>query len=97
MTPIRFALGRVVITPAAAEAVSPEYAQQCLSRHARCDWGVLCDEDKEINDQSLDGGRLMSAYPIDPAQHSSGFAANTLWIITEADRSTTTLLLPDDY
>jgi hypothetical protein len=43
------------------------------------------------------GSRILSAYPIDPAKPCKGFGDNTLWIITEADRSATTFLLPDEY
>jgi hypothetical protein len=44
-----------------------------------------------------DGDRILSAYPIDPAKPCEGFGDNTLWIITESDRSVTTFLLPDEY
>ena len=50
------------------------------------------------NEEALTlGHRLLSAYPIDPAKPCRGFGSNTLWIITEADRSATTFLLPDEY
>lgn len=61
-----------------------------LSRHLRGDWGDLCQEDKTENELSLKHGfRLMSSYPVT--------ATEKLWVITEADRSATTLLLPDEY
>jgi hypothetical protein len=44
-----------------------------------------------------DGSRILSAYPLDPAKSSKGYGENTLWIITEADRSMTNFLLPDEY
>jgi hypothetical protein len=54
--------------------------------------------DWKINDQAVeDGDRILSAYPIDPSKPCKGFGDNTLWIITEADRSVTTFLLPDEY
>jgi hypothetical protein len=56
------------------------------------------DEDKTTNNEAVKSGyRVVSAYPIDPAKPSQGFGENTLWIITEADRSVTTFLLPDEY
>jgi hypothetical protein len=61
-----------------------------LSRHLRGDWGDLCLEDKTENELSLKHGyRLMSSYPVTQTEK--------LWIITEADRSVTTLLLPEEY
>jgi len=54
------------------------------------DWGDLCDEDKKVNDRAVaEGSRILSAYQ---AVNSTKF-----WIITEADRSATTVLLPEDY
>ena len=68
----------------------------CLRRHASGDWGELNDHDKRMNNEAVryEGdlekqGRVLSAY---------GLQDNTrIWIITEADRSTTTVLLPSDY
>ncbi len=72
--------------------------RQCLSRHVRGDWGVVCAEDRKSNFEALRGGfRIFSAYPIDPEEPCKGFGDNTLWIITEADRSATTFLLPEEY
>jgi hypothetical protein len=94
----KFELGQIVATPGAMAACSSAHLAACLKRHARGDWGVIHAEDKALNDKSVTGGaRLMSAYPIDPGQPSAGFGENTLWIITEADRSATTFLLPDEY
>jgi hypothetical protein len=63
---------------------------QALRRHARGDWGDLDDEDLQANERALkDGTRLLSAY------HSS--AGTKFWIITEWDRSATTVLLPEEY
>jgi hypothetical protein len=62
------------------------------------DWGCVCDADKRTNDLALKhGDRILSAYPIDPSQPSQGYGDNTLWIITEWDRSVTTALLPEEY
>jgi len=97
--PIRlFELGQVVATPGALAATTHAQRLEFLGRHIRGDWGVVCAEDRKSNVAALtEGERLLSAYPIDPAQPSRGFGDNTLWLITEADRSVTTFLLPDEY
>jgi hypothetical protein len=87
-----FTLGRVVATPGALEALQDAHqaAQEFLSRHVRGDWGDLTEEDRHENDFSVFRSlRLLSAYHL-----STGV---TLWIISEADRSATTLLLPSEY
>ena len=94
----RFELGMVVATPGALEACSNVLMQKCLARHLTGDWGCICTEDKDANEEAISqGSRILSAYPINPAEPSEGFGVNTLWIITEADRSVTTLLLPQEY
>jgi hypothetical protein len=94
----RFELGQLVATPGALAACSNVLMQKCLARHLTGDWGCICDEDKQANEEALiEGLRILSAYPIDPAKPSEGFGDNTLWIITEADRSVTTFLLPEEY
>ena len=86
----KFPLGRVVITSNAQQAIPPAEVNTALSRHASGDWGELCEEDRQLNERSLDeGDRLLSAYV---AADGTRF-----WIITEADRSVTTVLLPEDY
>ena len=71
------------------------FIQKCLSRHVKADWGDLDDEDKQSNKQALkEGTRLLSAYN-DDRFPKNGVA--TIWIITEADRSATTILFPDEY
>jgi hypothetical protein len=86
-------LGRVVATPAALAAIadSGQSASDFLARHARGDWGEeLPDDDRHMNDQALrDGTRVLSAY-----RTRNGAK---LWVITEADRSSTCLLLPEEY
>lgn len=100
---ILFPLGRVCITPGADVALEGDAAKNLrvldlLDRHMRGDWGCVCDEDKALNDEAVTlGNRILSAYPIDETKPSQGFGDNTLWIITEHDRSVTTLLLPEDY
>ena len=96
--PPLFDLGSIVATPGALAACSPEHLQACLARHRCGDWGAVCAEDRKSNFAALFvGNRILSAYPIDPSQPCEGFGDNTLWIITEADRSATTFLLPDEY
>jgi hypothetical protein len=88
--PDRFSLGQTVIPGHARDALNPEDVVVGLGRHARCDWGELDDEDKGLNDRAVeDGDRLLSAYC--DRNHVK------FWIITEADRSVTTVLLPEDY
>jgi hypothetical protein len=85
-----FPLGRIVITTNALQTIPPDFYHCALARHAAGDWGELSAEDAAQNDEALrDGdGRLFSAY----AAGNSRF-----WIITEADRSVTTILRPEDY
>ena len=86
----KFNLGRLVATPGALEQVDPEDIRRALSRHLAGDWGDVCPEDREENELSLrEGFRLFSVYH---DRHGVKF-----WIITEADRSATTILLPDEY
>ena len=85
----KFPLGQIVITANASATLDPADVQQGLGRHARGDWGDICPEDRGLNELSLkEGSRLLSVY-------QSG--ANRFWIITEADRSVTTVLMPEDY
>jgi hypothetical protein len=87
-----FPAGQVVATPGALALLeeSNNTAFEFLSRHLRGDWGDLCEDDKIENELSLKQGfRLMSSYVVSDKEK--------LWIITEADRSTTTLLLPNEY
>jgi hypothetical protein len=87
-----FPLGQIVATPGALAALeSAKQPATCfLDRHAIGDWGELEQSDVAENEYSmLHGFRLLSSYQTD--------AGEKLWIITEADRSATTLLLPDEY
>jgi hypothetical protein len=93
-----FALGQVVSTPGALGASTPQHLGRCLQRHSHGDWGSVCAEDAASNDAALTGcSRILSAYPIDEGKPCEGSGSNTLWIITEADRSVTTFLLPSEY
>lgn len=85
----RFPLGRLVITSNANARLTPEEVAEGIVRHARGDWGDLGREDAAENDLSLrEGFRLLSAF---------GRGERRFWVITEADRSVTTVLLPEDY
>ena len=85
-----FPLGQIVITPNALNILHRASVDDALRRHASGDWGTLCQEDANENACSLrDGGRLLSVY-----EDQVGVR---FWIITEAHRSVTTVLLPEDY
>ena len=93
-----FRLGQIVMTQGAAHAADEAHLLKCLSRHSQGDWGAVCDEDRQTNDDAMiEGSRILSAYPLDEAKPCKGYGENTLWIITESDRSVTTLLLPQEY
>jgi glycine cleavage system aminomethyltransferase T len=88
----RFPLGAVVATPGAIEAlaVSGQNAAEFLDRHVRGDFGDLDAEDKQSNlDAIREDARILSAYVLTGGER--------LWIITEADRSSTCCLLPSEY
>lgn len=83
-------LGRTVATPAALAAVSPLDIAAALRRHASGDWGEVDPDDRAANDDAVRSGeRLLSVY-----RSANG---TTFWVLTEADRTATTVLLPDDY
>lgn len=93
-----FSLGQVVATRGVLDAVNQARMMDGLTRHARGDWGNICQDDWSYNDQSSrEGLRILSAYAIDPSQPAKGHGENCFWIITEGDRSATTILLPDEY
>jgi len=78
------------MTRGVSEIIAEADQVKALQRHLDCDWGNLRDNDKAENDLSLEKGlRLLSAY------HDRNGVK--FWIITEADRSATTLLLPEEY
>jgi hypothetical protein len=90
MNAAKFELGRLVSTPNALAQVSHEEIIASLSRHVRGDWGDCCPDDRAANDAALlDGTRLLSVY------HTTN--GTKFRIITEWDRSVTTVLLPEDY
>ena len=86
----QFPLGRTFITPTAQAVLHPQDVFQSLARHANGDWGDCDPEDAKLNTHSVtDGSRIFSVY------HDR---QNTkFWIITEAGRHATTVLLPEDY
>ena len=89
-TPL-FPLGRTLATPGSLDALAQAGISPAslLFRHQQGDWGELDPEDQEANNRALrEGSRILSSYPI---------GSGKLWVITEADRSATTLLLPSEY
>lgn len=87
---IRFCLGKIVATRTAFDAIDMHDMLEGVARHARGDWGDVPPEDRIANDEALaDEGRLLSAY--------TDARGQPFWVITEADRSSTTILLPEDY
>ncbi|MFZ7310979.1 hypothetical protein [Comamonas jiangduensis] len=86
-----FELGRVVATRAVHELIVEGRLNpvEFLTRHINADWGEVPEEDWTANNRSVGSGRILSAY--DTA------CGVRFWIITEWDRSVTTLLLPEDY
>ena len=95
-----FKTGPIVMTIGIKEIVdsgtpAADAIQKCLERHCRGDWGDLCDDDKAMNDESLEAEKnggwtdsLFSSYETD---------FGNIYIITECDRSVTTILLPEEY
>lgn len=85
----RFPLGQLLVTTNASLRLRTEVVLTALRRHTAGDWGDLCPEDTLANDHALErGDRLFSAY---------GQGEDRFWIITEADRSVTTILMVHDY
>jgi hypothetical protein len=85
----RFPLGEMVITANAAARLDRTAVTDGLRRHAAGDWGDVPPEDAQLNESALKhGDRLLSVY---------GVGGNRFWIITESDRSVTTVLMPEDY
>ena len=93
----KFHFRQIVGTPAALQVIvqTGQSPTDFLERHVRGEWGELCDEDRELNDQAItDGSRIMSVYRTRHGQE--------IWVITEAaddrgQRAATTILLPDEY
>ena len=82
-------LGQVVVTTGARDSLDMNDVQVALMRHQMYDWGNVCKEDKKANDEAvIEGDRILSSY------ESKG---TKFWIITEWNRSATTILLPEEY
>ena len=87
----KFSLGQIVATPGALDLLERhgEAAEKYLLRHVNGDWGELSASDKKLNNAAVKNGeRILSSYDVH---------GEKLWIITEWDRSVTTLLLPSEY
>lgn len=86
----KFPKGHLVATPGVLSQIPQAEIQQALARHLSGDWGDICADDAQANEQSLvDGTRILSVF------HSSN--GTKFWVITEADRSSTCVLLPEEY
>lgn len=89
---VLFPLGQVFLTIGAREALeeSNQNPNEFLARHQKGDWGDVCEDDRQENELSVkEGFRILSAYKTDRDVK--------IWMITEADRSSTTVLLPSEY
>ncbi|MEJ7862451.1 MAG: hypothetical protein WKF90_12550 [Pyrinomonadaceae bacterium] len=89
---VLFPLGNVYLTVGAREALeeSNQLPKEFLSKHQKGEWGIICEDDRQENELSVkEGFRILSAYKTDRDVK--------IWVITEADRSSTTVLLPSEY
>lgn len=92
MADVLFPLGQVVATPGALQTLAEagQEPAELLDRHVSGFWGEVCEEDWQANEEALrHGWRLLSSYKLTGGER--------VWIITEADRSATTILRPDEY
>lgn len=91
---MKFPIGQLVATNEVSHACNEDSqfangVRNAFSKHSKGDWGVVSESDKKLNDLALDNGdRLLSAYIVD---------GRKIWIITESDRSVTTILFPHEY
>lgn len=96
-----FEIGRLVSTRAVFDTMEENeefktFVSGCLSRYILYDWGDTCPEDWMLNNQAVrDGDRVMAVYNI--PDEIEDIYENQLWIITESDRTVTTMLFPSDY
>ena len=89
---VLFTLGQIFLTIGAREALeeSNQLPNEFLARHQSGDWGLVCEDDKKENQLSVkEGFRILSAYKT--------FKGEKVWVITESDKSSTTILLPEEY
>ena len=97
----KFELGHLVATARVSNAIGADrkfqvFANKCLQRYVGKDWGDLDPDDWALNDESLESdGRILASYSLPEEFRIDG--ENKLWIITEWDRSVTTILFPGDY
>jgi len=83
-------VGRLVATPGVLETFDGHFLGECLKAHCSGDWGIMCADDKLVNDAAVEmRGQVHSAYQ---DEH-----LNKVWIITEPGWGTTTILLPEEY
>jgi hypothetical protein len=100
MNQSKFTLGQTVMTRSVSDLVMVSdrfihFVMKCMLRHKACNWGDLDPEDIEYNNLALEyGSRILSSYMI---PFSFGIDHTKLWLITEADRYSTTILFPSDY
>lgn len=88
----KFELGQIVFTPAALAAVDMGVMLQLIGRHAAGDWSQMSAHDRRVNEQAvIHGDRVLSSYTVEPNGRPED-----VWVITEWDRSVTTVLLPSD-
>lgn len=88
----KFPLGRLVATPGALATLTSngQAPMEFLARHVRGDWGDVDAHDRRANDRDVnDGGRLLSAYTLNDGTR--------IWVVSESDRSSTCVLLPEEY
>jgi len=94
---MKFKLGQVTVTRGVADRMNAEtafdyFVRVSLGRYVQCDWGDTCEEDKKTSDKAVKNGeRIMAVY------NYKDRADDQIWIITEWDRSVTTVLFPDEY
>ncbi len=89
VTYVRFPYGRIAATRRVIDELNGRTISRLLTRHLHCDWGDICDEDWKLNDHAVKNGeRLLSSYQV---------GAEKVFIITEWDRSATTILFADEY
>lgn len=92
----KFELGKTVVTKGVDELMNGDpgfkrFVMTCLGRYVNCDWGDTCDEDRVSNDDAIKNGERILAVYIYPK------TGDKIWIITEWDRSVTTILFPSEY
>lgn len=84
-----FELGTIAATPGALTSIPSRVLGDILARHQAGDWGDVCFEDAKTNDDAVNAGdRILSVYVVDGVSY---------WVITESDRSVTTVLLPEEH